>query len=223
MMIAARNSFLMGGGGPTPWQNPYVTNGLIAMWDGEWNAGGGVHDANATTWLDLSGNGNDLDITAGTWAADHFVCNGASGGKTGFIDGVLTLEAVAKITATNDYRFAIGLHTSGSNFDRYFGTNRTLINFYSNGPGVPLRVGVVESYGFDYVVGAIYKNGGPVAPAGNGTYYPKGQATGVVLGASAGGGYPFGGEIYAIRLYSRALTAAEVAANYAVDAARFGL
>ena len=47
--------------GEKGWQNPYVTNGLIAMWDGEWNAGGGVHDSNAAKWVDLSGNGHDLN------------------------------------------------------------------------------------------------------------------------------------------------------------------
>ena len=35
------------------WKNPYVTDGLIAMWDGEWNAGGGVHNPNATNWIDV--------------------------------------------------------------------------------------------------------------------------------------------------------------------------
>ena len=52
--------------GPDKWTNPYVTDGLVAMWDGEWNAGGGIHDANATTWKDLIGN-NDLTL-AGTAA-----------------------------------------------------------------------------------------------------------------------------------------------------------
>ena len=49
-MLAARGSFFgraAGGGG---WVNPYVTDGLVAMWDGEWNAGGGVHDASANEW-----------------------------------------------------------------------------------------------------------------------------------------------------------------------------
>ena len=49
MLIAARNAMMVGGG----WKNPYVTDGLIAMWDGEWNAGGGKHDPNATRWVDL--------------------------------------------------------------------------------------------------------------------------------------------------------------------------
>ena len=33
----------------------YVQDGLVAMWDGEWNAGRGVHDPNATAWVDLIG------------------------------------------------------------------------------------------------------------------------------------------------------------------------
>lgn len=36
--------------------NPYITDGLIAMWDAEWNAGIGVHDPTAIIWKDLSGN-----------------------------------------------------------------------------------------------------------------------------------------------------------------------
>ena len=35
--------------------NPYITDGLVAMWDGEWNAGIGIHDDNAIVWKDLVG------------------------------------------------------------------------------------------------------------------------------------------------------------------------
>ena len=51
MLIAHRNGMMVSSG----WQNPYITDGLVAMWDGEWNAGWGVHDAAATTWKDLVG------------------------------------------------------------------------------------------------------------------------------------------------------------------------
>lgn len=36
------------------WKNPYITDGLIGMWDGEWNAGGGVHDDNCVNWINLA-------------------------------------------------------------------------------------------------------------------------------------------------------------------------
>ena len=41
------------------WQIPYITNGLVAYWDGEWNAGGGIHNPDTTIWKDLAG-GHDL-------------------------------------------------------------------------------------------------------------------------------------------------------------------
>ena len=37
------------------------------------------------------------------------------------------------------------------------------------------------------------------------------------------GSYGFTGNVHCIRLYSRALTAAEIADNYAIDKKRFGL
>lgn len=47
--------------------NPYITSGLVAMWDGEWNAAVGVHDPNATIWKDLSGNRNHFYLVAGNY------------------------------------------------------------------------------------------------------------------------------------------------------------
>ena len=55
----------------------YIQKGLAACYDGVENAGAGVHDANATTWVDLTGNGNDGTVASGiTWAADGCVCTG---------------------------------------------------------------------------------------------------------------------------------------------------
>ena len=45
----------------------YVTNGLVAHWDGIDNAGRGLHDAETTTWKDLAGTNDftsaDLSFT----------------------------------------------------------------------------------------------------------------------------------------------------------------
>lgn len=50
----------------------YVQNGLYAHFDAIDNAGYGLHDGAATRWVDLSGNGRDLDTVTGapTWEAD---------------------------------------------------------------------------------------------------------------------------------------------------------
>lgn len=43
-------------------ENPYVTEGLIAHWDGIWNTGIGLHDPDATVWKDLAGIQGDMPI-----------------------------------------------------------------------------------------------------------------------------------------------------------------
>ena len=57
MLIASRNSFM-----PGSLKNPYVTNGLVAFWDGIWNADLGKHDVKSPVWKDLTNNGWDFPI-----------------------------------------------------------------------------------------------------------------------------------------------------------------
>jgi len=52
--------------------NPYVKDGLVAMWDGEWNIGLGMHDTNASVWKDLVGN-MDLSFTSAATICDTYV------------------------------------------------------------------------------------------------------------------------------------------------------
>ena len=52
----------------------YIQKGLVACYDGIENAGAGVHDPNATTWVDLTGHGNNGVVGSGlTWAANGWV------------------------------------------------------------------------------------------------------------------------------------------------------
>ena len=50
MSIASRQALWTSS---SPTAKNYVQDGLVAMWDGIENAGWGVHDATATTWVDL--------------------------------------------------------------------------------------------------------------------------------------------------------------------------
>ena len=43
-------------------ENPYITDGLIAHWDGIWNAGIGLHDSNVAVWKDLAGVQGNMPI-----------------------------------------------------------------------------------------------------------------------------------------------------------------
>lgn len=84
-MIAARQ--IAFGGSAKKWENPYITDGLVAMWDGEWNAGGGKHDPSATVWKDLVGD-NDL------------VCSGDYVWNNGF-EFPSTMQGITKAVNAN--------------------------------------------------------------------------------------------------------------------------
>ena len=57
----------------------YIQKGLVACYDGIENAGAGVPDPNATTWVDLTGHGNDGTVGSGiTWAANGWVNTAAA-------------------------------------------------------------------------------------------------------------------------------------------------
>lgn len=81
MMLGARTAAWAKSGG---WINPYATDGLVAMWDGEWNVAGGVHDSSSRYWNDLSGNEYNLDCqynryTHGTFDDNSLVCGSGHG------------------------------------------------------------------------------------------------------------------------------------------------
>jgi len=219
----ARQFFERRGAPIGPTARDYVQDGLVAMWDGIENAGWGVHDPNATTWKDLSGRENSIPLTAESWGSDYFICSDESGRLDHFIDGIETIEFVGRRTSSATYQVAIGLARQPSNYySRYVAFSSGYANFGSYLPSMLSNENVVESLATNF--SDLFRNGEQEEPdVGAGDYFGVGSSTGVVLGRSGSDKYPFGGDIYAIRLYSRALTADEIAANYAIDKARFNL
>lgn len=90
---AAHSQYVQKGG----WTNPYVTDGLIVMWDGEWNAGGGVHDANATMWVDIIG-GATIALSASDCTIGDNSVTTLSGHQ---ITGTISALADEEYSATN--------------------------------------------------------------------------------------------------------------------------
>ena len=95
MLIAARNGFAV----KRRWKNPYITDGLVAMWDGEWNAGGGKHNPNATVWKDIISD-KTLSLANGMlWTNNGLNTNGnhtAMGDSSGIPMKINTIEIVFK-------------------------------------------------------------------------------------------------------------------------------
>lgn len=219
----------------------YVQDGLVAMWDGIENAGWGVHDPNATVWKDLVGN---LDATASAspkWTDTSFI-----GDRTvAFLaDGSSLLPVIANGRYSIEVR--IGEPRVAANEGGYFsfgnvGSGATA----STGIFIKGNMGTNTAYNASVNGGSYGRNGTMTGRqsfsiAANETSfsnYIDGVYTGTKTATCAFAPpnanlylgryyYSFGysqSDIQSVRIYSRALSADEIAHNYAVDKERFNL
>jgi hypothetical protein len=203
------------------------------MWDGIENAGWRTHDANATAWKDLTGNGYDfVKIGAITrWAEDAAVFDGSNnnGSESWNIAGILTLEVVGKSELSSYFAFC--LHASGLYPRKMFSilpTNNRGFQFADSAPSMfkdwsSARWSVAATWSNGNNQNAQYYNG-QFAPSNSGTSAWSILAQNrAILGRAQNDQYKYKGELCCIRAYSRALTTAEIAANYAIDKERFNL
>jgi hypothetical protein len=220
MLIAHRNGMVV-------WTNPYITDGLVAMWDGEWNAGGGVHDANATVWKDLSGTGNDLKLMNGA----HFDANSLITATRNRLSALLsttlpyaTIEICAFYDASRDSSQLVCFGNRVDN-QRMMCCAPSSIQCY-NGTHV-ITVSQSKSkrtWAATYSDTAMpYIDGQLATGTVSANSWSSRAGTFGLSGADNYTLWNFVGNYYCVRLYSRALTAAEIANNYAIDKARFNL
>lgn len=213
------------------WRNPYVTDGLIAMWDGEWNAGGGVHDPAATTWVDLAGE-RDFSLY-GVGVCDNHMVFGSNSYATASpvfqSSDMMTLEVIMEVKSATSAPCYMSFFNRGSYVGDMFWYSKGCIAW-----GVSKAQTRVESAcaikgratwslsAHSFVrPNAPYVNGLPVGPDSISEYYGSPRARGLVINPTTS--WTFSGDIYSIRIYNRSLTAEEIAANFAVDNARFNL
>ena len=216
----------------------YVQSGLIAQWDGIDNAGTGTHDPNATTWKDLKGSLDMTLNTKGSWTGGNalYVSGGGAGAQgTAKTPAYKTIEIVFKMT-TGDGRiiFTSGIGNRFVVVDAHSGDAKRLYfnGDLSEGDGDKRIVWFLDqnevcfaaaTYGTSKLSN-VYFNG---AVRNDGTMrnnWGVGDGKVAVGGRSitvANTSYPWTGEVYAIRLYDRELTAEEIASNSAIDKARF--
>ena len=215
----------------------YVGDSLVAMYDAVCNAtnaaGAFVHDNAATKWIDLSGNGRDFTVeSGGSWTDTTFEFNGLSAtlspavpyyytqevrfeqdsGRWVFFgsnDGAYVMQGVVSVNGSPK-KFQTAFDTSGN-------SNRSWLD--------------ASSFTMPFTTTVTYKDlgSGSLANYCNATaasYTGKNRwATSVdasAIGARPDGtGYTGKGRIQSIRLYSRVLSADEIARNYLVDQVRF--
>lgn len=217
------------------WLNPYVTDGLIGFWDGEWNVAGGQHDGSATTWVDISGNDRDA-VLSGTysWGANYWHVESVSGRGLATwpaqdLGNDQTIEFVIDPIAYGGYGRIIG---EGISVASPVVTTISSSMLYMYGFGVDTAFSVT---GYDnrekHLHQIVHPSGGPMYYYIDGSLkWTNTNATGTSTGATNGyfanrGDYGRGidADYFTMRRYNRVLTGAELAANYAVDKQRFNL
>ena len=242
-LINLRNA-LMAGGKPTA--KDYVQSGLVAMWDGIENAGWGTHDVNATTWKDLVGEQYLLIPTTASFEAYYYLSTGTSPASTagsntllencsGFtVEAVLTLDASATTIINNSGGTGANNTASGFQVYTYNYNNRVSSRVaFGNGTtgkweytapapsdrlsvGVPVAVSTVIN--FQTGKTDTYHNAIVAVSSQNMSNKTIGYIINQTIRVMANKG-----KLFRAAIYSRALTADEIARNYAVDKARFGL
>jgi len=204
----------------------YVQDGLIAMWDGIENAGWGVHDANATTWKDLVGS-DDLIFSAAPQVGDlgftipHYSYAASQTART---MSNYTIEICAVFSYNGNFTDLFSFQSKNES-DSLNGI--PFIILPTTNPNLFPPLGVLSTGNGCYAVSVIsgtsgqcYQNGvfrgATTVQANNAVYVIANSLRTRTINSYA--------RLFrAIRLYNRALSADEVAANYAVDKARFNL
>ena len=238
MLINLRNALMAGK--RTPTARDYVQSGLVAMWDGIENAGWGTHDANATTWKDLIGSANMTLANNGatySWLDDALqvsqetstsqinvgVASNAALNALLNAAGGFTVEVVAQkksnfvsspdrwIDSTTSHPFMIQSDRTNARVGCYTGNNVNVLNATTDTTKV-FCVALTQN-----------RSGGKVGYLNGRSFASNTSAYAVSFNSIVI--HNRGGEKlrYCIRLYNRVLTADEIAANYAIDKARFGL
>ena len=231
MLINLRNALMAGK--RTPTAKDYVQSGLVAMWDGIENAGWGTHDASATTWNELVSDTSVAVASGVSWTANSATASGLSarwatiGTDTtlgGTIDSALSLNAVFKTTDSANLQFVL--------LDML---RRDCLGIAPDALGIGLRqaIPITTTSGKIWSLTANYESSSAqtsddayVNGAANANRGYANFSNPTTADIAIGGGYNsgwFSGEIYNLRVYSRKLTAQEIAANYAIDKKRFNL
>lgn len=213
----------------------YIQDGLIAMWDGIENAGWGTHNASATVWKDLVGI-NDLTIAQSS--SLYFAETYLYASNTQYAEG-----DISKIPANlNNVTYEVCWNRV-SKFDKAADSNncygQMVLDVYENKlwykcsqqnggymntppsdarQGVPFTQSMICQYS---------GSADTIIPFVNGTqisntilYSSNPQINRVRIGS---GWQDPASRHHCIRIYNRALTAAEIAHNYNIDKWRFNL
>ena len=215
------------------WANPYIPDGLVAHWDGIWNAAPGKHDAGATAIRELIG-GYDLSTSLPLEIGENYFRVKA--------DNRTTVKNIDRLIASIPDDWTVELVGDFRNYETteddtnvlYFDFPRKPIWGYVGG-SAGHRVGALTTAekGFciksDYTdkwTSLTYCSDSRIYGCGTTDnlftfVYFKSLESSIL--SSSGKFQASTAAIHAIRIYSRCLSAAEIHENYLTDKLRFGI
>ena len=226
----------------------YVTPGIVAQYDGIDNAGYGQHDSSATTWVDLSGNGNNATKAADvTWAANGWQ-NSTDCYPMTVPSGKVSATTASKVF-TMQYAVKPSRHTVRQCFFGQYDKRGFSLEHNTSASGVA-KTGLTRYYyywlsgsaGDNYFADmtietdewatmsflsdtkqqTVWKNGSTSqTKTTNLSGTLTNICTSIIGGDNLRTNMAFRGAYNAFRLYNRVLTEDEVKVNAAVDAIRF--
>ncbi len=224
-------------GGEVVWPIiPYVTNGLVAYWDGVWNAGVGVHDATAEKPEELV-SGLETTLSGTIQAEDNAFLLGSGNLQfnlpaiiPAINEGHATVEIVLAKHGTplrnGGYLAVGGNNTRGFWFWQREDAIFSACSYHARREynEVLFDTPATNSFAFQLTAATTntcFLNGAPTFTI---TRFETALAENSTCCIGRLPGYSSHGvaKVFAIRIYDRALADAEIARNAAIDAARFG-
>lgn len=212
-----------------------ITNGLLVYLDAKNNTGTGSHDANASTWADLSGNNNNGTLHNCEWDGDSLYFDGSSSwvGIGEINQSKISIDVLVKFAVQSSDEKDILTNFEGGGYGILLNYPKIGCSVHSSGKYNTFRTN-------DLVDDTIYHismtyDGTAVKLYIDGGFYSQIEASGnittplsntiLALGANpygntVKGGY-FRGNIMSARVYNRALSADEVLENYQYDHSRY--
>ena len=219
-------------------QGLYVTNGLIALYDGINNAGYGKHSTEGI-WVDLVGGLKALAPDTTSWDNNCVVLDKNTNKSISFpsyYGDAKTIEIVYKVDDTQNTQYkeaAVLTGLFGYGLYNQVGSN---IFFTDNSHTTTSNKRYIAPYDAPYGTKTVvsYIKGTTTANDTTGwKCYVNGEQKTINYGGSGIATYgpgiqiradrKFTGNVYCIRIYDRELTAQEILANQAIDNTRFNL
>ena len=209
----------------------YIHDAANLFLDGIWNSAEGVHSDTLTSWVDLSGNCQPTPLMTGNSIEENCITSdGTDNGRMTVPDldpinlGTFTLEVLFKRNGnTNANQVIMGrnntksyyLNTARNNLTVWLGDNENTFGVIN---GTDKFLVQLTYTGSSF---SVWLDGEKVISDKSNTILT--DTSKLNLFGYSGNNTTFMGSIFALRLHNRVLTDVELAQNYEIDKARFGL